>query len=275
MELKFFNNRIGLDLSYYHKITKDQILGIQVSEASSYTSKLINVGRSMNQGIEMMLSVTPIQSRSFKWDVILNGSYNTSEVLQLGPNAADTTIAVSNGGGRILKQTVGKPIGALYTYMYLRDKSGQQVFDKASGKPLRNDIPMYVGNVLPKYFGGITNAFDYKGISLTVLIDYKLGSKMIAGSNQNALRHGLQKRTLVGRAEGYVIGQGVNPDGAVNTTHSDLQPYYETPNVLGVNEDWVFNSGFWKLRQITLGYDFTKYVKGIKFIKGVKLKRGG
>jgi hypothetical protein len=103
------------------------------------------------------------------------------------------------------------------------------------------------------------------------LIDYKLGAKMIAGSNMNALRHGLHKRTLVGRAEGYVIGEGVNQDGGKNTTKSDLQPFYETPNVLGVNEDFVFNSGFWKLRQITLGYDFTKYFKNVKFLKGVKL----
>ncbi len=271
VELKMFNNRLNIDLSYYYKITKDQILGILTSDASSYTSKLINVGKSMNQGVEMMLNVVPIQTKSFKWDMILNGSYNTSEVLQLGPNAADTSINVSNGGGRILRQVVGKPIGALYTYLFLRDKSGNQVFDKASGKPMRNEVPQYVGNVLPKYFGGITNTFNYKGLSLSVLIDFKLGAKMIAGSNQNALRHGLQKRTLVGRAEGYVIGNGVNPDGGVNTTRTNIQPFYETPNVLGVNEYWVFNSGFWKLRQITLGYDFTKYVKSWKFIKGLKL----
>ncbi|MEO5592874.1 MAG: SusC/RagA family TonB-linked outer membrane protein [Chitinophagaceae bacterium] len=271
VELRMFGNRVNLDLSYYRKTTKDQILGILTSDASSYTSKLINVGKSMNKGIEMMLNVVPVQTNAFKWDVTLNASYNTSNVIKLGPNAADTSINVSNGGGRILRQVVGKPIGALYTYMYLRDKTGQQVFDKASGKPMRNETPQYVGNVLPKYFGGITNSFNYKGLSLSVLIDFKLGAKMIAGSNQNALRHGLQKRTLVGRAEGYVIGKGVNPDGGVNTTHTDIQPFYETPNVLGVNEDWVFNSGFWKLRQITLGYDFTKYVRSIKFIKGLKL----
>jgi hypothetical protein len=56
----------------------------------------------------------------------------------------------------------------------------------------------------------------------------------------------------------------------VNTTKSDIQPFYETPNVLGVNEDFVFNSGFWKLRQLSVGYDFTKYLASIKFIKGIK-----
>lgn len=271
IELRLFKNKLGLDLSYYHKLTKDQILAAQVSDASSYTNQLINVGRSMNKGLEMLLTISPVKTTSFKWDISANVSYNTSKVLQLGLSPADTVISVGGGGGRIIKQVVGKPIGALYTFLYKRDSQGRQVFDANSGKPLRNNFDSYVGNVLPKYFGGITNTLNYKGLVLTTLVDFKLGAKMIAGSNMNALRHGLSKRTLVGRAEGYVIGNGVNPDGKVNVTKADLQPFYETPNVLGVNEDFVFNSGFWKLRQITLGYDFTKYMKKVKFIKGLKL----
>ncbi len=94
---------------------------------------------------------------------------------------------------------------------------------------------------------------------------------MIGGSNMNYLRHGLHKRTLVGRAEGYVIGKGVNPGGEVNTTKSPVQPFYEWPNANGVYEDFVYNAGFWKLRQITLGYDFTKFLPASFFIKGVRL----
>ncbi|MEJ7766236.1 MAG: SusC/RagA family TonB-linked outer membrane protein [Chitinophagaceae bacterium] len=271
VELRLFNNRLGFDISYYHKITKDQILAAQVSDASSYTNQLINVGRSMNKGLEMLMTVSPVSTNSFKWDLSVNVSYNTSKVLQLGLSPADTVISVAGGPGRNVKQVVGRPIGALYTFKYRRDAQGNQVFDANSGRPLRNNFDTYVGNVLPKYFGGITNTFTYKGIVLSSLIDFKLGAKMIAGSNMNALRHGLHKRTLVGRAEGYVIGVGVNPDGRTNSTKSDLQPFYETPNVLGVNEDFVFNAGFWKLRQITLGYDFTRYFKNIQFVKGIKL----
>ena len=271
IELKLFNSKVGLDVSYYRKITNDQILAAQVSDASSYTNQLINVGRSMNKGLEVLLTVTPVNTKSFRWDVSANVSYNTSEVLQLGQSPADTVISVGGGGGRFVKQVVGKPIGALYTFLYRRDDQGRQVFDASSGRPLRNNFDSYVGNVLPKYFGGITNSLNYKGIYLTTLVDFKLGAKMIAGSNMNALRHGLHKRTLVGRAEGFVVGNGVNPDGRPNTAKSDIQPFYETPNVLGVNEDFVFNSGFWKLRQITLGYDVTKHLKNIKFIKGLKI----
>jgi len=271
LELKMFKNRVGLDISYFYKITKDQILAAQISDASGFTNKLINIGESMNKGLEMQLMLSPIRAKNFKWDINLNVSYNTSKVLKLGSSASDTVISVGGGGGRVVKQVVGLPIGALYTFKYRRDAAGIQVFDKASGKPLRNDVPAYVGNILPKYFGGITNTFTIYGVEVSSLIDFRLGAKMIAGSNMNALRHGLHKMTLNGRAEGYVIGQGVNPDGAVNTTKSDIQPFYETPNVLGVNEDFVFNAGFWKLRQVSIGYDFTKHISKAKFIKGIKV----
>jgi TonB-linked SusC/RagA family outer membrane protein len=271
LELKLFDNKIGFDFTYYHKTTDDQILAAQVSDASSYTSKLINVGRSMNQGLEMLLTFSPVVKPAFRWDVSANVSYNTSKVLRLGLSPNDTIITVSSGGGRTLNQVVGKPIGQLYTFMYLRDSQGRQVFDANSGMPLRNNTLQNVGNALPKYFGGITNTFTYQGISLSFLIDFKLGHKMIAGRNINYLRHGLSKRTLPGRDVGYVIGNGVNPNGEINQTKAAVQPYYESINPLGINEDFVSNAGFWKLRQLTLGYDFTKLLPSSLFIKGLKL----
>ena len=269
-ETKLFNNRVGFDFAFYHKLTEDQILAAQVSDASSYTNKLINVGRSMNKGVEVLLTVTPVRNQNFNWDVNFNISYNTSKVLKLGLTEKDTVITAGGGSGRILNQVVGKPIGQLYTYYYLRDDQGRQVFDKASGLALRNEVLQNVGTALPKYFGGITNSFNYKGIMVSALIDFKLGHKIIAGQNQNYLRHGLHKRTLVGRETGFVIGEGVNPDGEINQTPALVQPFYERPNVIGVHEDMIFHAGHWKLRQITAGYDFTKLLPSNFFLKGLR-----
>jgi len=271
LELKLWQNRVGLDLTYYHKLTDDQILAAQVSDASSYTSRLINVGRSMNQGIEMLLNFSPVNTSAFRWDVSANVSYNTSKVLRLGNSPKDTIITVSSGGGRVLQQVVGKPIGQLYTFTYLRDAQGRKVFDRNSGMPLRNNVLQNVGGALPLYFGGITNTFTYRGITLSALVDFKLGHKMIAGRNINYMRHGLSKRTLPGRDVGFVIGDGVNPNGEVNQTRTAVQPFYESLNPLGINEDFVFNAGFWKLRQLTLGYDFGKLLPQRFFVKGLRL----
>ncbi|GAB3893120.1 SusC/RagA family TonB-linked outer membrane protein [Spirosoma agri] len=271
LELKLFNNKIGFDFTYYHKTTDDQILAAQISDASSYTTKLINVGRSQNQGIEMLLTFSPIVTPKFRWDVSANVSYNTSKVLRLGLSPNDTIITASGGSGRVLNQVVGKPIGQLYTFTYLRDAQGRQVFDQNSGMPMRNNTLVNVGNALPSYFGGITNTVSYQGVSLSFLIDFKLGHKMIAGRNINYMRHGLSKRTLPGRDVGYVIGNGVNPNGEINQTRAAVQPFYESINPLGINEDFVSNAGFWKLRQLSLGYDFTSLLPQNLFIKGLKL----
>ncbi|GAB3548439.1 SusC/RagA family TonB-linked outer membrane protein [Spirosoma fluminis] len=271
LELRLFNSKLGLDFTYYHKTTNDQILAAQVSDASSYTNKLINVGRSMNQGLELAVNFSPVVTNAFRWDINANVSYNTSKVLQLGLSPNDTVITVSGGSGRVLNQVVGKPIGQLYTFMYLRDAQGRKVYDANSGMPLRNNTLVNVGNALPTYFGGITNTFTYRGITVSALIDFKLGHKMITGRNINYLRHGLSKRTLPGRDVGYVIGDGVNPNGEINKTKAAVQPFYESLNPLGIHEDFVNNAGFWKLRQITIGYDFTKLLPERLFIKGIKL----
>jgi hypothetical protein len=119
--------------------------------------------------------------------------------------------------------------------------------------------------------GGFLNSFTYKGLSLSVLIDYKLGNKMLSGTNFNAIRHGLHKMTLEGRESG-ITGNGVNAAGAVNTVKVfPVDPYWGYLRSQGMMEDVIYNGGYWKLRQITLGYDLTKFVPAKWPIKGIKL----
>src|SRR5690606_1674608 len=158
-------------------------------------------------------------------------------------------------------------------YMYLRDEQGRQIFDENSGFPLRTPEMVNVGTNQPSFFGGITNMFNYKGITLSALIDFKLGNNYIisGGSNRNYWRHGLHKGTLPGRDVGYVVGEGVNPDGGVNETQAEVQPYYESITSQNIYEPFIYNAGFWKLRQVSMGYDFTKHLPAAFFVKGIRL----
>jgi hypothetical protein len=230
------------------------------------------VGESKNSGLEMLLNLTPVKTASFQWDFSFNGSYNTTKILKLGPNPSDTVITVGRGifEGE-LRQVVGKPIGQLYAYGY-KTINGQRVFDPSNGRPIRTDNQVAFGSAIPKWVGGFTNTFSYKGISLSFLIDFKLGHKMISSTNFNAWRHGLHKGTLPGREENSVVGVGVNPNGEVNTKGTTTaQVYYETVRSANLLGEFVYNAGFWKLRQITLGYDFTKLLPQNFFVKGVRL----
>jgi hypothetical protein len=94
---------------------------------------------------------------------------------------------------------------------------------------------------------------------------------MISATNFNAWRHGLHKGTLEGREQNYVVGKGVNQNGEINTVQTPLQTYYETVRSQNLLGEFVYNAGFWKLRQITLGYDFTKLLPSNIFVKGLKL----
>jgi hypothetical protein len=164
-------------------------------------------------------------------------------------------------------------MGQIYSTMFLRDAQGRQVFDRNSGLPLADPILRNIGSNQPEFFGGITNGFNYKGISLSALVDFKLGKNYISGggANYNYWRHGLHKGTLPGRDVGYVIGDGVNQDGKINTIKAEVQPYYEQVTGLSINEPFIENAGFWKLRQVSLGYDFSKLIPKRIPVNGLRL----
>lgn len=259
LDLRMFRNRVNLDLAVYHKITQDQIVSATISDASGFVNTLINSGESRNQGIEMLLNLVPVKTANLSWDFTFNGSYNKTKVLSLLTDEPGENIRVGahvfNG---FLHHVVGEELGQLTGFGYRFDAQGRQVFG-GNGIPLRSTSLIYFGSALPKWVGGFTNGFDYKGINFSFLIDFKLGAKMMSGTNFNAIRHGLHKITLEGR-EGGVVGVGVNEQGEVNTVAAGVQPYWEVVRSQQLVEPVVYNAGYWKLRQITAGYDFTKFL---------------
>jgi len=270
-ELKMLENRIGLDLAVYQKITSDQIVQAQVSDGSGYVDRRINSGKSRNQGIEMMVNVKPVVTNDFEWNFTFNGSYNKTKVLSLLTDTEGERITVGthvfNGE---LRQIVGEEMGQIAGFGYLRDAQGRITYG-ANGIALATPSLINFGSALPKWVGGFTNTLTYKGVEFSFLIDFKLGGKMLSGTNFNAMRHGLHKATLVGRETG-VIGEGVNQAGQENTVAVfPVQPFYEVVRSKGLVEPVIYDAGYWKLRQISLGYDFTKFLPESFFVKAVKL----
>jgi len=270
LEMKMFNNRLGFDLSVYQKITTDQIVQAQISDASGFVDTRINSGKSENKGIELMVDVAPIKTQNFQWNFIFAGAYNITKVLSLLTNNPGERITVGthvfNGE---LRQIVGEEMGQIAGFGYKRDATGQQIFG-SNGLPLRTPDLITFGSALPKWTGGITNTFNYKGIAFSFLIDFKLGNKMLSGTNFNAVRHGLHKMTLEGRESG-VVGKGVDINGNVNAVVAPVQTYWEVVRSQALIEPVVYNGGYWKLRQITVGYDFSKFFPSKSMIKGLTL----
>jgi TonB-linked SusC/RagA family outer membrane protein len=270
LELKMFDNRLGIDFAVYRKITSDQIVSAQISNSSGFSNTLINSGKGRNQGVELLVNLGLVRSNDFQWDLTLNGSYNETKVLSLLTDNEGERITVGthvfNGE---LRQVVGQPMASLYGFGYRRDAQGRKIFG-GNGIPLRTTDLISFGSAIPKYVGGFTNTFNYKGINLSFLIDFKLGHKMMSGTNFNATRHGLHKQTLPGR-DGGIVGEGVNERGEPNTVKANIQPYWEVVRSLALVEPIVYDAGFWKLRQITAGYDFSRFLPSTSPLKGVRL----
>lgn len=272
LELRMFKNRVGLDLAVYRKLTTDQIIQVQVSDASGFINTLINSGKSSNKGFEALLNLVPIKGKDFKWEFTANTSFNKTKAEKIITGATGERITVGthvfNGEVRIV---VGQELEQIAGYGYARDatKGNQRIF-QANGLPLRTSDLVLFGSALPKWTGGFLNNFTFKGINLSIFIDYKLGNKMLSGTNFNAVRHGLHTMTLEGRVDS-VLGVGVNQAGQTNTKRAAVQTYWEHLRSQQIIEPVIYNGGYWKVRQITLGYDFSKFIPAKWPIKGVKL----
>lgn len=269
LEMRLLDNRFKFDLSVYHKITSDQIVQAQISDASGFVDTRINRGESQNNGVELFLNIVPIQTNKFDWNFSFAGSYNKTKVLSLLTDEPGESITVGthvfNGE---LRQIVGKEMGQIAGFGYKRNAVGQIIFG-SNGLPLRTDDLISFGSALPRWTGGFANAFNFNKLSFSFLIDFKLGNKILSGTNFNAIRHGHHKITLEGR-EGGVIGDGVNEAGEMNSTLAPIQTYWEVIRSKALVEPVIYEGGFWKLRQVTMGYDFSNLVSST-VIQGLSL----
>lgn len=273
IELKMFGSRVNLDIAAYDKQTRDQILTVEISNASGYTGTPLNLGSLQNRGLEFLLDVTPVKTKDFTWISSFNTALNTTKVLALAPGTK-RLIVTSFGGNEFLGSLVyevGQPLNQLAAKTYLRDSKGNIVVGDNGRLQASTGPDVLFGSALPKYTGGWNNVFRYKNLSLLVHIDYKAGGKVLSSTALNGLRQGHTKASLVGR-EGGVIFPAVTASGNPNTTAVDPQLFYTDYRNLQIADPFLFKSDFVKLRNITLSYDFTRLIGSrIKFVKGLTL----
>lgn len=261
-ELKFLRNRLGLDVTYFHRQTKNEILNGNLSQATGYNSYYIGTGSTENQGIEALVNYSVIQSKNFIWNTSFNFTYVKNKILDIyGSNSTNTQLGFGtyrplNANLALVKGLPGPQIMA-YDWSY--NNQGQMIIDSASGLPIRaaNLTPM--GSTLPKFYGGWNNEFTYKGINLAFLVDYKFGNKVLSATEYYAIYRGLEKMTLEGRENGVTVS-GAYASGKEVTTTVDAQDYYQ--RLASVSKYEVLDGSFIKLRQITLGYTFTDNMFG-------------
>lgn len=261
-DLRFFKGKIGLDVTYYDQTTKDQILGVEISKASGYNTRILNAGKITNKGVEVTISGTPVKlSNGFSWDVSLNYARNRNKVVELAEGLTTYTLATQRGMSS--EARVGQAYGTFYGVGFLKHE-GQVVYG-ANGLPV-TVAGQKLGNVQPDWIGGVMNTVNFKGFSLSALVDARIGGDIYDEGTGTARWTGQYAETALGREEG-VIGKGVRlvtVDGVESYIPNDIivtaNQLYGYSNPRNYHESAIFDASYVKLRELSLGYSFSPAV---------------
>ncbi|MDT0685010.1 SusC/RagA family TonB-linked outer membrane protein [Autumnicola psychrophila] len=292
IEMRMFDNRLRLDVGAFDKVTTDQILDVNISNASGYTESKQNIASLRNSGLETLIEYSPIRSENFNWTTSWNNAYLSTEVLDVGNDSGTILVVYFNGTGNEflgeLRYTEGLPMNQLYTRTYRRNEQGQilvnddgRLLATNSSTPGAEETNGFlpVGSSIPKHTGGWNNNFSYKNFNFSFLIDYKLGGTVLSSTLLNMTRQGHSKLSLDGRREGengIIVPNSVyESNGQTNTTAvSNLQGFYADYRNLQIGDPFTYKSDFVKLRTVSLSYNFTDMlsnVASLKFVKGLTL----
>jgi TonB-linked SusC/RagA family outer membrane protein len=176
---RFLEDRVGFDISYYNGQIRDQILPLTIPSSAGATSVLTNIGTLRNKGIEIAISGTPVKTSQITWEVILNIAKNKNVVEKLASGSNELLHADYDGNAAQLRSIVGQPMGDIYVHPVARNANGEMIVDPNGMYQVDANKMIKVGNAMPKVVGGLINTVNFKGFTLTAVIDYRYGGHIM------------------------------------------------------------------------------------------------
>jgi TonB-linked SusC/RagA family outer membrane protein len=277
IEGKMLNNKIGFDLTLYRRNTKNLITRAPLDASTGYTSTTINVGQIRNEGIEFSLNGTPLTlSNGFSWDVAATFSRNLPKVIDLGGTIQEVQIS---GFGSALGNyaIVGQPFNIIKGTGFRRNEAGKLLID-ALGYLQATPTPVVLGDPNPAFNTSLINTFNYKGLSLSVMMSYRHGGVIYSSTAGALLGRGLTIES--GQESGYDRAQtfifpGVKADGQPNDiqiTGSDVN--FNNVYFFG-DEGRIFDGSTIRLQEVSLSYSLPKKLFGSSIVKGASISFSG
>lgn len=261
LDLRFFGGRLNFDATYYSSNTQNQILTLPVSLTSGFSSRIVNAGEIQNQGVELVLSGTPIQSTDgITWNTAINFSRNRGEVKELIDDL--DTYTISSNYVQVLAK-VGGRVGDVYGtgFSQVEDPNSPffgQVIHNEDGFAIRDPELRNLGNYNPDFMVGFQNTFSYKNFTLGVLFDWRHGGVVNSRTVLIGGTSGMMDFTAEGREEG-IISEGVVDNGngtySPNTVRLSGRDYYWWRYNRGNEEVGMYDASFLKLREVRLAYN--------------------
>ena len=203
LEMKFFRGRLGLDVTYYNQLSKDQIIRLATSSTSGYTYSLVNAGEIQNKGIEIALNGRALQIGDFAWDAGINFSKNKNKVNSLVDGMNYFELEKASWCGVSVGAEVGKDYGSITGKDFKRTADGQFIINATTGLPEVDEKTRTLGNASWDWTGGFYSTFTYKNFRLSAGFDVKVGADLFSMSMRQAYESGKANETLEGREAYY------------------------------------------------------------------------
>jgi TonB-linked outer membrane protein, SusC/RagA family len=254
MEMKFLNNRLDLDASYYQIDSKNQYLQLAAPSGSGYTNYYVNAGHIRTRGLELTVNAIPFKNRTFECKTGLNFSATHNKILNLSEKFTGYYQIPGGGEGYDMLVKTGGAMGDIYVTGYQRDANGNILLDD-SHVPVKAKEEVKIGNAHPDWMLGWNTNFSYKKFNLSFIVDGKFGGKFVSMTQAYLDANGVTQATADARDDGGVYVSGVMPNGTLWSGMVDARSYYTgTAGRGGIMEKYVYDATNVRLRQLVLGY---------------------
>lgn len=309
LDMAFLNHRVQVTAEVYRNTTNDLLLSAEVPMATGYSNMLINAGSTRNKGLELSLNTVNINARDFKWTTNFNIAFNKNKVLAL-TSGENVRYAFSNWG--ILTESdyvirVGESLGQMYGYrtngLYQVEdfdyNATTQTYTLKAGIPFdSNNIPQpgylkfedsnkdgkisvddrtIVGNATPKNIGGINNTFSFKGVDLSVFLNWSYGNNVYNANKLYSSQTQLDYRSTLGYfADRWmsIDANGVrqkDPIALAAMNQGKVVPVYNSNNAVKFYDYVVEDGSFLRINNISLGYTLPKHITSKLKISGLRI----
>ncbi|MFP5079379.1 SusC/RagA family TonB-linked outer membrane protein [Pedobacter sp. JCM 36344] len=282
LDISLFNNKVEFIFDAYHKFTKGLLLTTSLPTTSGYNEVYRNAANVLNRGLEFTVNTNITSSKDFNWNMGLNFAYNQNRVVALPDGNADIIKTSTSGQdfGSVVR--VGIPLNGFFFYQSqgiyqaenqipVNPKTGARLIGLQNKKlavgdrnfkdqngDFKIDVSdrVYAGDPNPKWTGGWTNDFNYKGFGLNLVSTFVIGRDIINSTLLNRLRYGkdFAGSSSMPNFDNYSIWQKSGDDAKYPT----LNPWNGVSQIVNMDSEYIEDGSYLKIKSATLSYTFTK-----------------
>jgi len=272
LDLRLFNDRVGISFTAYNKESTNQIAQVSLPEETGFQAQLTNFGAVTNKGVEIGVDLTPVKTASgLTWTIMGSFTKNKNLIKELRNGVSEIQFGSGFGGSVGTVHRPGEPYGILTGTVDVRDDEGNMLIDPASGTFIQALDPEIIGDPNPDFILGITNSVSFKGITLSAVWDMRKGGDIFSTTANQIIGRGVLAYQADREQNAILKGVYGNPDTfqpylddagnkIPNQTMIETNSLFfgETFGSGGADEWSVFDATTYRLREASIVYAFPK-----------------